>query len=245
MKRWLCLLIVLTGCVDLNVPKLLPQKPELLRPPPPDPEVYTPAPGSLWRGDASRRFLAFENRAKRIGDLVTVTIDESATALSEATTELDRKSKRTATIDSDISLQTLVSRPILSVLDFLGFSDQKTDKTPTAELEMIKSDSKSEFDGEGMVEREASFTTTVACIVMDASPSGLLYIKGERHMQINGETQIIEISGYVRPEDIRLDNTIPSTLIASADIHYGGHGVVADQQRLPWLSRLFSMLLPF
>jgi flagellar L-ring protein precursor FlgH len=196
-------------------------------------------------GDASRRFLAFENRAKTIGDLLTVQIDESAIAENEASTELERESNYGANIGSDVSLQTLATRPILNILGFLGFTTQKTDKEPTADVEIINADNKSDFEGEGTIKREASFTTTVACLVTDIMPSGLMRIEGERHLSINRETQVIRIAGWVRPEDVRIDNTIPSTLIANADIHYGGVGLISEQQRAPWAARVLNLILPF
>ena len=88
-------------------------------------------------------------------------------------------------------------------------------------------------------------TTKIACVVTDQTDSGLLHIQGERHLTINGETQIIRLSGFVRPEDIRIDNTLPSELIAAADIRYGGVGVVSEEQRMPWLSRIMRLGLPF
>jgi flagellar L-ring protein FlgH len=82
-------------------------------------------------------------------------------------------------------------------------------------------------------------------VVTEVSASGLLRIEGERHLTINDETQIISLSGYVRPEDIQIDNTVPSSLVASADIHFGGRGVLSAKQRVPWISRLADLLLPF
>ncbi|MCZ6821656.1 MAG: flagellar basal body L-ring protein FlgH, partial [Deltaproteobacteria bacterium] len=193
----------------------------------------------------SRRFLAFENRAKRVGDLITVEIQEQAMAENEATTELTRDSKYEATLNSDVALQTLVTRPIRNILGFLGFTDQKTNKDPTEELSIVEARTKSEFDGEGIMKREARFTTTVACLVTEITPSGLMRIEGERHLRINNETEVIRITGFIRPEDIAIDNTIASVLIASADIHYGGVGLNAEQQEAPWLARLFWKLLPF
>ncbi len=239
------LLLMLVGCADLQLPSLYGEPPLLPQPPAPTAEVYVPADGSLWRGDDSRRFLAFENRAKRVGDLITVEIAEQAMAENEATTELSRDSRYEATLNSDVALQTLVTRPIRNILGFLGFTDQKTDKDPTEELSIVESRTKSEFDGEGIMKREARFTTTVACLVTDITPSGLMRIEGERHLRINNETEVIRISGFVRPEDVEIDNTIASVLIASADIHYGGVGLNAEQQKAPWLARLFWKLLPF
>ncbi len=196
------LLLMLVGCAELQLPSLYGEPPLLPQPPAPTVDVYIPAEGSLWRGDASRRFLAFENRAKQVGDLITVKIAEQAMAENEATTELTRDSKYEATLNSDVALQTLVTRPIRNILGFLGFTDQKTDKDPTEELSIVESKTKSEFDGEGSMKRRARFTTTVACLVTDITPSGLMRIEGERHLRINNETDVIKISVFVRPDDV-------------------------------------------
>ncbi|MCZ6822884.1 MAG: flagellar basal body L-ring protein FlgH, partial [Deltaproteobacteria bacterium] len=92
-------LLLLVGCAELHPPSIYGEPPLLPQPPAPTADVYVPAEGSLWRGDASRRFLAFENRAKRVGDLITVEIQEQAMAENEATTELTRDSKYEATLN--------------------------------------------------------------------------------------------------------------------------------------------------
>ncbi len=244
---WLAMLLLAVGCTHASEEARgqFKQREALPAPLPPALIEYRPAEGSLWRGAESRRFLAFENRATGVGDLVTVLIEEQAVAENEATTELRRDSSYEATLDSGISLQTIVSRPILNLLNLLGFTEQRSNDNPTTELEIINAETRSEYGGEGTVKREASFETKVACMVTEVTSSGLLRIEGERHLTINDETQIIRLSGYVRPEDVRIDNTVPSTLIASANIHYGGKGVIAEHQRVPWLMRVFQILLPF
>ena len=70
-------------------------------------------------------------------------------------------------------------------------------------------------------------------------------MEGVRNLKINEETQVIRLSGYVRPEDVQIDNTIPSALIASADIEYTGVGVISEEQRPPWMLRVLQWILPF
>ncbi|MEE9281786.1 MAG: flagellar basal body L-ring protein FlgH [Myxococcota bacterium] len=243
----LALALLVLGCAHSTADEQAKESTASALPAPPVPktEDQAVAEGSLWRGDDSRRFLAFENRATRVGDLITVLIQEQAVAENEASTELERDSTYEATLDSEISLQAIVSRPILNLLNLLGFTDQRSDDNPTTELEIVEAQTRSEYTGEGTVKREASFETKVACMVTEVTESGLLRIEGERRLTINRETQVIRLSGYVRPEDVQIDNTIPSTLIASADIYYGGYGVVSEHQRPPWLMRVFQLILPF
>ena len=244
---WLALALLVLGCAHSTTDEQAVESAASALPAPPAPKTEDPvvAEGSLWRGDASRRFLAFENRATRGGDVVRVLIQEQAVAENEASTELERDSTYKATLDSGVLLQTIVSRPILNLLNLLGFTDQRSDDNPTSELEIVDAKTRSEYEGEGTVKREASFETKVACMVTGVTESGLLRIEGERRLTINRETQVIRLSGYVRPEDVQIANTIPSTLIASAEIHYGGYGVVSEHQRPPWLMRVFQLILPF
>jgi len=233
------------GCQGTQIP-LLEQERELPHElPQPEPSEFEPAAGSLWRGDASRRFLSFENRAKQIGDLVTVVISERARAENTATTDLNRTSEFSATIDSDIQLQTLVTRPVRNLLSFLGFINDRAERDPRAELNVVEATTDTKYEGDGTTERNSNFTTTIACVVSEITPSGLLRVSGERHLRINFETQIIRFDGYVRPEDIQIDNTIPSSLVANADIEFGGQGVVNDKQKVPLFTRVFEYLLPF
>jgi flagellar L-ring protein FlgH len=233
------------GC--MNGPLNSERVPELRKDFPAPPVEATPPPtqGSLWRGDASRRFLAFENRAKQLGDLVTVVIREKAEAENSSTTDLERTSEITADLNSDIQLQTLITRPVRNILKLLGFTSERADRDPGVNVSVVDAQTESTFEGEGTIERQSEFTTTIACVVTEVTPAGLLRIEGERHLTINFETQIIELSGYVRPEDIQIDNTVPSSLVASADIHFGGRGVLSAKQRVPWFTRLVELVLPF
>jgi flagellar L-ring protein precursor FlgH len=243
--RALALVLVLaSGC--MHGPFNSERVPELRElPGPPVEAAQAPTSGSLWRGDASRRFLAFENRAKQLGDLVTVVIKEKAEAENSSTTDLERSSDFQADLNSDIHLQTLITRPVRNILKLLGFTNERSERDPNANVNIVNAQTDSNFEGEGTIERQSEFTTTIACVVTEVTPAGLLRIEGERHLTINYETQIIELSGYVRPEDIQIDNTVPSSLVASADIHFGGRGVLSAKQRVPWFTRLLDFVLPF
>jgi flagellar L-ring protein precursor FlgH len=236
------------ACISLHRHLDLPVRDEAhVLPPTPEPEAepYQTSDGSLWRGEQSRRFLAFENRATRTGDLVTVQIQEQAHALTQATTDVNRTGTFQANLNSAVALQTLVTRPILGVLRFFGFTDQRNNRSPNANLQIADATTNSKYKGDGSVQRQSNFTTTIACLVTEVTPSGLLRIEGKREITINREQQLIRVSGYVRPEDVQIDNTVSSALIANANIEYGGQGVVSDKQRVPWLTRLFELILPF
>jgi flagellar L-ring protein precursor FlgH len=244
-----CAALALLGLVQTACGTTHPFEAPLAAAPLPVPAHRPPAEpraeGSLWSGDVSRRFLAFENRAKRVGDLVTVVIREKAEAENTATTDLERTTELDATLNSNIQLQTLITRPVRNLLKLLGFTHDRAERDPGAELSIVDAETTSTVSGEGTVERGSEFTTTLACVVTEVSESGLLRVEGQRLLTINHETQVIRLAGYVRPEDIQIDNTVQSTLVAQAVIEFGGQGVVSDRQRVPWLARIFDLILPF
>ena len=64
-------------------------------------------------------------------------------------------------------------------------------------------------------------------------------------MQVNNEAQYITVSGIVRPKDIDSDNRVKSTYLADARIEYSGRGVIADVQKVGWLTRALAVIWPF
>lgn len=236
-------LALATGCTIPGLPD------DVAAPlPPPKPPVelqVVSAPGSLWRGDTSRRFLSFEARAKQVGDLVTVLIAETAAAENQSSTALDRKTSISARLLSDMPLRSLITRPVIGLLNLLGFSNNPIDRDSTEELNVIDASTTSSHDGEGTVKREATFKTTIACLVTGVTDSGLLRIEGERQIKLGHDTQVIRVAGWVRPEDVAIENTVPSSLIADARIEYVGAGAIHEAERLPWGTRLMHALLPF
>jgi flagellar L-ring protein precursor FlgH len=217
-------------------------------PPPPKPPLElasAPAAGSLWRGESSRRFLSFEARAKQVGDLLTVLIAENAAAENQSSTEVDRTESISSFLASDLPLRSLITRPVIGLLNLLGFSNNPIDRDSTEDLNVIDATTTSSHEGEGTVTREATFTTTIACLVTGVSDSGLLRIEGERQIKLGHDTQVIRVAGWVRPEDVAIENTVSSSLIADARIEYVGAGAIHEAERMPWGMRVMNALLPF
>ena len=76
-------------------------------------------------------------------------------------------------------------------------------------------------------------------------PNGNFAIEGRRSITVNNEEQIVVLTGIIREVDINFDNTISSRFIANASISYAGDGVVADEQRVGWLTRALTYVWPF
>ena len=102
------------------------------------------------------------------------------------------------------------------------------------------------LNGTGTTSRNATLTTTMTVRVVRVMPGGLLLIQGDKHIQINSETQVITIRGLVRTADITMSNTVASTQIADMEVTLNGKGIVADAVRRPnVLYRILLGILPF
>ncbi len=170
--------------------------------------------GSLWSDGRARMLVGMEGNARMVGDLITVTISERTSTSVVAGTQTARDSQVSAGIGSIFGLE----QKLFSLYPELG-----------GKIEMDAT-SGSDFRGDGTTTREGALQGTLTCKVVEVRPNGNLVVLGWKEVRSNKETQYLSLSGMVRPQDIKADNTIPSDLIAEARIEYTGSGVVADKQ---------------
>ena len=190
------------------------------------------ADGAIWPGDTPGNLLFADTKAKAVGDILTVVIDESATSKQSATTDTSKQA------ETDLSWESFLGLPSnLGVQKFLGSGAQFDPRVRAALSRSNK--------GDGTTSREGNLTATVTVVVMQVYPNGNFAIEGTRSVTVNHEEQIMVLRGIVRPVDVEFDNTISSRLVANASISYSGEGVVADEQRVGWASRALSYIWPF
>ena len=195
--------------------------------------------GSLWQVGSSLNAMFIDTKARNVGDIVTVRIDESATASNKANTETERGSNLEAGIEKLFGLEDWWTNEIL---DGVGGSWPKINPFGNPS---IKGNLKSDFEGDGETTRSGSLDAFITCRVMEVMTNGNLKIVGTREVMVNYENQMIILSGIIRPRDIAEDNVILSTFISDAKIAYSGSGVVNDRQRPGWLSNLMNTVWPF
>ena len=193
--------------------------------PMPKPEVASYNANSLWR-NGSRAFFR-DQRAARVGDLLTITVNITDKANLSNQTQRSRSSKE----DSGIS-------------DFAG-SQTVTQPLKIFPGKILTTDSTSSTDGKGSVNRQESLTTNVAAVVTQVLPNGNLVVEGKQEIRVNFEIRELIVAGIVRPEDIQSDNTIDSSKIAQARIAYGGRGQITDVQQPRYGQQVLDVLLPF
>ena len=192
--------------------------------PMPKPETVSYNPNSLWR-NGSRSFFK-DQRARQIGDLLTVTVNIT----DQANFANETQRSRTATEDSGITA-------------FLG-SNLLTRKTALPGR-LLTADGTMGTDGKGTIVRQETLQTNVAAMVTQVLPNGNLVVEGKQEIRVNYEKRELIVAGIVRPEDIQSDNTIDSSKIAQARIAYGGHGEISDIQQPRYGSQVMDVLLPF
>ena len=90
-----------------------------------------------------------------------------------------------------------------------------------------------------------TLTATVPAIVRKVLPNGNLFIEGHRVVLVNSEEQHFYISGVVRPIDIAQDNSVRSSYVADAEIEFTGRGVLSDNQKPGFFTRLWNFISPF
>ncbi len=178
--------------------------------------------GSLWQGDSQSAFYFGDLKAQNVGDVVTVRIVESSRGNKNASTKTEK----------DSSLSTSISA-------FFGMSSD------TLSQAGVGAEATEKHDGSGSTSRSSDLTAVLTAKVIDRLPNGNLVIDGRREVIVNNETQLISLSGTVRPEDIGPGNTVLSTYISDARITYTGDGVIGDKQKAGWFVRIMDAVWPF
>jgi flagellar L-ring protein FlgH len=192
--------------------------------PMPKPEQASYNANSLWR-NGSRAFFR-DQRAARVGDIMTVTVNITDKANIANETQRSRTSKE----DSGIT-------------DFVGSKALGAQKILPGRL--LTADSTASSDGKGSVNRQEALQTNVAAVVTQVLPNGNLVVEGKQEIRVNYEIRELIVAGIVRPEDIQSDNTIDSSKIAQARIAYGGRGQITDVQQPRYGQQVMDVLLPF
>ncbi|NNL85029.1 MAG: flagellar basal body L-ring protein FlgH [Myxococcales bacterium] len=230
------------GCVERAIPEMIRGHDYA---PLPEPAEPLPEEGAIWRGKtASGSFLFYDSKAHGVGDLVTVLVIENVSAEGSAATSLSKASNMGGALSSDIGLTGIVEKGAEVLLDVLGL-DSGNESVPGAEINPVSSSSTNDYDGDGTTSREGSFQAIVTCRVVAELPGDVFHVRGKRTIVVNHELQVLTVEGLVRKEDIGINNTVPSTALAEAQLVYDGVGVIDDKQRPPVMSRVMQWIYPF
>lgn len=167
---------------------------------------------SLWSDNTQDLYQDYPDF--ELGDIVTVVIEEDASAIQSANSDTSQNSEYNSAEGGGI-------------LDFIPFFD------------FSYSDSES---ADGQTQRSGTLEADITTEVIELKKNGNLKIQGSKRVKINGEIQTIILEGVIRPQDINFDNEVSSKRVSSANIEYEGEGVVGDKQKPGILTRFFNFI---
>jgi flagellar L-ring protein precursor FlgH len=180
------------------------------------------SPGSLFTASGRLADSARDVRASEVNDIVTIVVNEAASAVVNGTSVSSRKSS----VNTSITAAYGITNPRLNNL--LGTSNDI------------------ELAGAGSTSRNLSLSTTISARVVEVQPNGNLVIEGTKDIGVNSDKQSITVHGIVRPADLSSANMVNSVQVANLSIKVTGKGVVGDAIRRPnFLYRFLLGLLPF
>jgi len=183
---------------------------------------------SLWRVGARTFFN--DQRASKVGDILTVQINIDDSAKTSNSTSSSRTSGITAGIPHLLGLESSLGKILPGGYD---------------PANALSTNSKTSNDGAGSVNRQEKISLTIAAVVSGVLPNGNLVIQGTQEVRTNTEVRQLTVAGIVRPEDISSSNTIQHTQIAEARISYGGRGDISRVQKTPAGQSLIERFTPF
>ncbi|MGL5949299.1 MAG: flagellar basal body L-ring protein FlgH [Aeromonas sp.] len=218
MKSWLRFIglvwvLAVSGCATYEI-----------KPPSPGEDDWAPsAPkesfmpqyedGSLYRNDYMMTLFQ-DRRAYRVGDILTVVLDERTQSSKKANTSMNK----------DSAINVLAPTIAGKVYDDISGS----------------MNANRDFDGAASSSQQNTLSGSITVTVADVLPNGVLVIKGEKWIRLNQGDEYIRLGGMVRVEDIDPTNRISSQRIADARITYAGRGALADSNQMGWAARFFS-----
>lgn len=208
------LLIIMAGCTNT--------------PPKPDPAFSSVPPaysqplpvndGAIYRAGYEMALFA-DQRARRIGDIITIELIEKTNASKKAST----KTKKDHSMD--IATPSIYGGPVTHI---------------GKEILAATADAQRDFSGEGDSTQSNSLTGRISVTVVNVLPNGNLMVRGEKLLTLNQGSERIQLSGIIRAADVAPDNTVRSTQVADAQISYAGEGALADANTSGWMARFFQ-----
>lgn len=183
---------------------------------------------SLWTGEKQGFFK--DQRAKTVGDIMTIVID------------IDDKGKMENATDRSRSTAEAAGLPNL-----MGLEGSLDDILPEGvnPSSLVSGTSTSSYQGDGTTDRKEKISMKLAATVTQLLPNGNMVIKGIQEVRVNYENRVLQLAGIVRPQDVNIDNTISYDQIAEARISYGGKGQITDVQQPRNGAQLLDILFPF
>ena len=174
---------------------------------------------------AKAPFYGVSRRRIQVGDIVTIYVSESTSAVQQASTRTERESKLGGNVENSWE----------QIGNILGNETLKQNQ----EYKLAGND---EYEGSGQTSRRSQVKAVISSVITEILDNGNLYLEGIHKVKVNDELETIRVAGVVRPQDISAKNSVFSYQIAKAEISVNGSGVVASKQSPGVLTKMFNWL---
>jgi len=221
--------VLFVGCSTHPVDPKIEMKPPVYveQLPPKTKQQVVVNPGSIFGQGENPLFS--DLKAMHPNDIVTVVISESTAQSSDGSKTISKNNSDSLGAGVLTGFGGTVGTAITNKAGKIGFNTSSTNS----------------YKGSGTNSRKESFTTTISARIIKILSNGNYFIEGNRELLVNGEKQMIQISGVIRPYDIGPTNTINSKYVADAKIMYKTEGDINRATTQPWGSKFLQSLWPF
>ncbi len=230
MKRFVLLIVVslaVWGCTVTNKEIQYAQMPEYVRETPAVKQPAFHAEGSLWSSGGD---LVSDIKAKHVGDIVTIIVNEVASSSNKSTVKVSSDSSTSSGLTTFLGAQNTVFRMVNAV---------------AGDGNLASFGGSGSYKGDGEASNSGKLQARITARVVKVLPNHRLFIRGEKQIYTNGEEQTLIITGVIDQYRIAADDTIDSEYISDAKIFYNGRGLVSDSQNRGWLAKLWELIRPF
>jgi flagellar L-ring protein precursor FlgH len=222
----------LGGCA--TAPEPLAHSPEFAPVLPVAVEKPRMATGAIYNGRHSDNFFG-RSRNYRVGDLITVMLDESTRAGREQKGSVSRDAKN-----------NVVPSGLVSKIENLALPTKILGTTLAGVFNGVKlNESNIESSGVGTANQTATLTGAVSVTVVEVLANGNLMVRGEKQLALTEGAEVIQVSGIIRPDDVSPNNMVQSRRLANAQIAYRGTGDMAAVAKTGWGTKALLKVWPF
>lgn len=191
---------------------------------------------SLWKKRITINYNLFDdNRGKRVGDIVTVTVSESTIIDSDETATTDNSSKASGSVDYEKFFRGTLK----------GLTEGRNARFNDRPPNTFETEFNSDFSGKGSYDSKRSVNLTITAMVVEVLDNGNLVLEGKRDVKVNKEKYTLKLTGIARPIDITTSNTITSSKMSNVKFGLEGKGWLTRAGSKGWYNRIKDMLWPF
>ena len=168
---------------------------------------------SLWV-DGSSMSLYSDKKARNVGDILTIVINESTTQ----TATKARTNSKSGSLNVNAGT---------GIFDFIkAFSASGSDS----------------FQADGSATDTNRYIGQITVTVVEVLPNDNMIVEGTQSIWQNRDEHKITLRGVVRRDDVTMNNTVPSTRVADATLKFDGKGPLNAKQRQGILTQIFNFL---